>query len=144
MRYELRNEIINENGLGPEYSVFDIEDTEPTGIFIELDGEETEQEIINKLVRLEVLSDDKQYSVEHGNGEIFIDQDGVDNEAGWLPLFALWKDEEWDGVYRYKCHHCGKFITNEEGITTLSGSWVCDNDTCRTLDDENEATERED
>jgi ribosomal protein L37AE/L43A len=43
---------------------------------------------------------------------------------------------------KYKCEVCGSFITNDEGITTLSGLWVCDNDTCRELDEENQAIEK--
>jgi hypothetical protein len=39
----------------------------------------------------------------------------------------------------YKCQCCGKFITDEEGITCYNGEWVCDNDTCRTLDSNSEA-----
>ncbi len=42
-------------------------------------------------------------------------------------------------VEKYKCMVCGKFISNNEGITTVDGLWVCDNGSCRTLDDENEA-----
>ena len=41
----------------------------------------------------------------------------------------------------YKCQSCGKFIKNIEGITTLNGLWICDKDSCRTLDNENQATE---
>lgn len=41
----------------------------------------------------------------------------------------------------YKCMVCEKFITDEEGITTLNGLWVCDNDSCRTLNDDNDAIE---
>jgi len=41
----------------------------------------------------------------------------------------------------YKCEVCGKFISNYDGITTLSGLWVCDDNSCRTLDEENQATE---
>ena len=36
----------------------------------------------------------------------------------------------------YKCMACGKFITDDEGVTCFDGSWVCDSDTCRTFDDE--------
>lgn len=39
----------------------------------------------------------------------------------------------------YKCEVCGKFITPEEGITTLEGLWVCDKDSCRFLDKDNNA-----
>ena len=39
----------------------------------------------------------------------------------------------------YQCQFCGKFISNDEGITCVDGSWVCDNDSCRTLDEENES-----
>lgn len=42
----------------------------------------------------------------------------------------------------YKCEVCGKFISEDEGITTINGLWVCDKDTCRTLDDDNQATEK--
>ena len=42
---------------------------------------------------------------------------------------------------KYKCEVCNKFNPDEEGITTLNSLWVCDNDSCRTLDVENQATE---
>lgn len=41
---------------------------------------------------------------------------------------------------QYKCECCGKFITEDEGTTTLEGLWVCDTDKCRTLDDNNDST----
>jgi len=44
---------------------------------------------------------------------------------------------------QYECMVCGKLITDDEGVTTLNGLWVCDNDSCRTLDEDNEATEKE-
>jgi len=47
-----------------------------------------------------------------------------------------------DGIMErkyYQCQKCGKFITEEEGVTCIDGSWVCDNDNCRTLDEDNEA-----
>lgn len=48
-----------------------------------------------------------------------------------------------DEVYiedeQYQCQSCGKFITEDEGVTCEDGSWVCDEDTCRTLDEDNEA-----
>lgn len=40
---------------------------------------------------------------------------------------------------QYKCHKCNKLIDEEEGITTKSGLFVCDDNTCRTLDVDNEA-----
>lgn len=43
---------------------------------------------------------------------------------------------------KYECEVCGKFISEAEGITTINGLWVCDDDSCRTLDEENEATEK--
>lgn len=42
----------------------------------------------------------------------------------------------------YKCEVCGKFITDDEGITTLNGLWVCDDSSCRTLDEDNNAIEK--
>lgn len=42
----------------------------------------------------------------------------------------------------YKCDVCKQIIPESDGITTLSGSWVCDADTCRTLDNENQAHEK--
>jgi hypothetical protein len=42
----------------------------------------------------------------------------------------------------HKCQVCGKYISDDEGVTTKCGSWVCDQDTCRTLDDENEAIKK--
>lgn len=44
---------------------------------------------------------------------------------------------------RYKCQACGKWIYDEDGVTTLGGEWVCDSASCRTLDNENDATIRE-
>ena len=40
---------------------------------------------------------------------------------------------------KYKCETCKKFISEEEGVTTLCGTWVCDRDSCRTLDNNNDA-----
>jgi hypothetical protein len=34
---------------------------------------------------------------------------------------------------------CGKLLNEEDGITCVSGEWVCDRDTCRTLDGDNQA-----
>ena len=42
----------------------------------------------------------------------------------------------------YKCQVCGKLIKEDEGITTLNGWWVCDDDSCRTLNEESQATEK--
>jgi hypothetical protein len=39
----------------------------------------------------------------------------------------------------YRCMECGKMIDENDGITTVDGEWVCDNDTCRTLDADNQA-----
>lgn len=41
----------------------------------------------------------------------------------------------------YKCEVCSSYISECEGITTLNGLWVCDKNTCRTLDEENQAKE---
>lgn len=40
---------------------------------------------------------------------------------------------------KYKCACCGKFITENEGITTLEGLWVCDNNSCRILNNDNDS-----
>lgn len=40
---------------------------------------------------------------------------------------------------QYKCEVCGKFINEEDGITAVEGEFVCDNDSCRHLDEENQA-----
>jgi len=40
----------------------------------------------------------------------------------------------------YACHVCGKYIPESAGITTLDGLWVCDNDSCRDLDADCQAT----
>lgn len=40
---------------------------------------------------------------------------------------------------KFKCMECGKLINTRQGITTLSGRWVCDNKSCRWLDDENDS-----
>ena len=42
----------------------------------------------------------------------------------------------------YKCEVCGNFISEDKGVTTLNGLWVCDSDSCRTLDNDNQATEK--
>lgn len=62
------------------------------------------------------------------------------------------KEERIDGYFiyeleeleeKYRCHVCGKMITNDEGITTLNGWWVCDSETCRTVvDDGSECIEK--
>lgn len=59
-----------------------------------------------------------------------------DDYSEWTPKDVTSPPDE-----LFKCQVCGKFIRADEGITTLNGWWVCDNDSCRTLDDENEATE---
>lgn len=41
----------------------------------------------------------------------------------------------------YRCQVCGKFISTNDGITTLNGYWVCDSNKCRTLNDENQSIE---
>jgi ribosomal protein S26 len=43
---------------------------------------------------------------------------------------------------QYKCMVCGKLIDEDKGITTLNGLWVCDEDTCRTLDVDSQAIEK--
>jgi hypothetical protein len=45
---------------------------------------------------------------------------------------------------QFKCQVCGKLISEDEGITTLNGLWVCDKDSCRILNEENQAIERTD
>lgn len=40
---------------------------------------------------------------------------------------------------KYNCQRCGKLIPEDKGITCLNGYWVCDTDTCRTLDEDNHA-----
>ena len=50
---------------------------------------------------------------------------------------------KFDEVFKeyFMCEVCGKYIAEDEGITTLNGLWVCDKNTCRTLDEQNQATE---
>lgn len=43
----------------------------------------------------------------------------------------------------YRCEVCGDLVAEGYGITTESGLWVCDSDSCRTLDDENNAHEKQ-
>lgn len=43
----------------------------------------------------------------------------------------------------YKCMACGAMIPEEYGITANDGSWVCDDSSCRTLDEDNKAYIRE-
>lgn len=45
-------------------------------------------------------------------------------------------------MLKFKCAVCEKYITDDEGITTCNGDWVCDKDTCRLLDSENNAIRR--
>ncbi|MBM7598149.1 ArsR family metal-binding transcriptional regulator [Virgibacillus halotolerans] len=40
----------------------------------------------------------------------------------------------------YKCESCGEFVREDFGVTALNGEWVCDNDKCRTLDNNNDST----
>lgn len=42
-------------------------------------------------------------------------------------------------ITEFKCQVCGKLITENDGITAECGSWVCDNDSCRTLDNESKS-----
>ena len=42
---------------------------------------------------------------------------------------------------KHKCEVCSTMISDNEGVTTLNGLWVCDNDSCRTLDEDNNAVE---
>jgi len=44
-------------------------------------------------------------------------------------------------VEEYQCMVCGKFVRENEGATTLNGLWVCDEDTCRVLNEDNDAIE---
>lgn len=44
---------------------------------------------------------------------------------------------------QYLCQVCGKCINEDVGITTLNGLFVCDDISCRTLDSDNQAIERE-
>lgn len=43
---------------------------------------------------------------------------------------------------QYKCEVCGQLVSEDKGITTINGLWVCDNDTCRTLDENCNAIEK--
>jgi ribosomal protein S26 len=45
---------------------------------------------------------------------------------------------------QYECMKCWKLIPEDEGITCTNGKWVCDDESCRTLDEENEAYYKED
>lgn len=40
---------------------------------------------------------------------------------------------------QYKCQSCGKMISEDEGVTCVDGSWVCDKVSCRILGKDNEA-----
>ena len=40
---------------------------------------------------------------------------------------------------KYECQYCGKSISEDKGITCVDGSWVCDNDQCRTLDEDSQS-----
>jgi hypothetical protein len=47
-----------------------------------------------------------------------------------------------DSLEKYKCEVCKEFISEDEGITTLCGSWVCDKDGCRTSDEAENAIKK--
>lgn len=42
----------------------------------------------------------------------------------------------------YRCEECLEFVSEKNGITTLSGRWVCDKNSCRDLDNENNAIDK--
>lgn len=64
---------------------------------------------------------------------------GIDGELRYT--IKVWLKEE-NQMEMYQCQVCGKFIPEDAGITTLNGLWVCDEDSCRTLDEESQATEK--
>lgn len=37
-------------------------------------------------------------------------------------------------IRAFRCERCGCLIREEDGVTCHGGEWVCDRDTCRTLD----------
>lgn len=39
----------------------------------------------------------------------------------------------------YMCEVCGQYTEEDKGVTAIDGSWVCDRDSCRELDSENNA-----
>lgn len=91
----------------------------------------------------------------HSEFEDYIEQKAIDFEINrasiqeeynvndYYDLIDLYSERvisQWSNSYR--CGVCGKFITDDEGMTTLNKVWVCNNDTCRYLDKDNQAIER--
>ena len=62
-------------------------------------------------------------------------------EDGFYTLVNDGKRITLTNVEEYQCMVCGKFVREDEGVTTLNGLWVCDEDICRTLNDNNDAIE---
>ena len=40
---------------------------------------------------------------------------------------------------QYRCDYCNKLVDEDDAVTTIDGNYVCDKDSCRTLDGDNEA-----
>lgn len=71
---------------------------------------------------------------EHGSGCCMVLN--CKNEADYYIDFKL---DELTEVESYKCQVCGKFVAENQGITTLEGNWVCDDDSCRTLTEDSDS-----
>lgn len=109
------------------------------------DFRELNSKISELIRRADIKSDERVFMVISN----VLDRAVVDCMDDWESIKNLFisacRDIEEDEFYveaeipKYKCQCCGKYISNEEGITTVEGAWVCDADTCRTLDDDNEA-----
>ena len=39
----------------------------------------------------------------------------------------------------YKCEYCGKYISEDDGVTEITGLWVCANDSCIIVNGNNDA-----
>lgn len=65
--------------------------------------------------------------------------DSVSQDKPEITICELPKEEK----PRYFCEVCGALITDDEGITTTDGSWVCDKDSCRWLDKDNDAYKKD-
>ncbi|MEG0898399.1 MAG: hypothetical protein RSF40_01635 [Oscillospiraceae bacterium] len=64
---------------------------------------------------------------------------GCDRQTANLVANAILDTDRETEQELYKCQYCGKYITNDEGITCVDGSWVCDNDSCRTDDEDGDS-----
>lgn len=92
-------------------------------------------------------------TVEFYKNEIIVEA----NEPDSYTICKIGTNEDWEKVVEnelckypdspdfesyYQCICCGDFIPETEGIETVNGHWVCNNDSCRTFDNNNRAIEK--